>query len=416
MNYRKIWSRKKPASKTLWLLTAVVLMLIFSQHAFASTAANTTITNTVTVSFDDSVGNPQIDVDASTTVTVTLVAAAPTLNSPPNIDPTTEGALNPLTYIISSNANGPDTYTLGELSVDDANLSAPVMVNNAPANPIALGATTLAVAAVLNDPTITVPYDGTNDTIVNGIAVNDWIVIGTDVYQVTIIAETPASNSATLTLDNLIATAAAVGTIVGEQVTFTLDVTTGTLSAGSNGNHTITMTATSVADNSQSTPQATATIITVRRPELTVGKFVRNVSQPAMTGSGASASDGTNQYWPTGITGEPGDILAFLIVVQNPAGSGQATDVIIEDQIPPFTAYVAGSMLLDDGLGPFNPVTDVDTDSDAGEYDGTAGSETVWIYAGSGGTGTSGAPYGDGTGGTLNGGETTRGVFRVTIQ
>lgn len=423
MKTRKEWSRKKVASKAIWMLAVAVFMLLNTQQAFASTAANTNITNTVTVTFNDTADNPQTPITAFTTVTVTLVAAAPTLNSPGNVDPALGNTLIPLTYVISSNANGPDTYTLSSVSVNN-NLSAPAMALNPLVNPIPLGGTTLAVAAAISDTTITVPYDGTSDGVVNGIGADDWFVIGSDpvAYQVLSIVEDSAGNTATLTLYAVtpIANIAPVGTIVGEQVTFALDVTTGNVSSGSNGTHTITATATSDT-GSLATPQATPTIITVRRPELTVSKYVRNVSVPAMTGNAPTASDGTFTYYTSGITGVPGNELAYMIVVTNPANSGSATDVIIQDPIPLYTNYVAGTMQLDMGTGAFAAVTDNESDSDAGEYDDTPGSEGVWIYAGTGGTcGNSANTSGDGVGGTLSLDLTndvvTRGIFHVRIQ
>ena len=154
MKNRKRWSRKKPVRKILWLLTAVVLTLIFSQHAFASTAANTTITNSVTVTFDNAAGVAQTAVNATATVIVNLVAAVPTLSSPASIDPATESTLNVLTYTITGNANGADAYTLSTTNTNDANLSAASLVVNGGAadsgNPVvktAINPTTMAAIA-----------------------------------------------------------------------------------------------------------------------------------------------------------------------------------------------------------------------------------------------------------------------------
>lgn len=436
MNYRKIWIRKKPARKLLWLLTAVVLMLILSQQALASTAANTTITNSVTVTFDNTAGVPQTAVNATATVIVNLVAAAPTLDSPGSVDPATENSLYVLTYTITGNANGEDAYSLSTVNAPNNLNPASLVVNGGAAGSgdpvlganITLGGTTLAADAQLTDTSITVPYDSNADGdagSTNGITAGDTIMIGGNPYVVAPggISENAGTNLTTINLVGAIAgTAGNIGDVVGERTTFTVDATTSTVIAGGSGFYSLSTTAASLADPAETTTQVTATLITVWRPLLTVAKYVQNVDSPVAgggptislnTGGGAGLQD----YYTQGVTGLPGERLEYVVVVTNPAGSGAASDVIIEDQIPPFTAYLPGSMRLDPGSGTFAAVTDVETDTDAGEYNGTLGSETVWIYAGTGGADTgAGTTYGDGTGGTINGGITSHGVFRVTIQ
>ncbi|MCI0505626.1 MAG: hypothetical protein L0Z73_05895, partial [Gammaproteobacteria bacterium] len=79
--------------------------------AFATTAANTVITNQATVNYDDSNGNAQVAINASVDVTVNLVEAAPLLSAP--TDQTTfSGTAIDYTYTITTNANGPDVYNL----------------------------------------------------------------------------------------------------------------------------------------------------------------------------------------------------------------------------------------------------------------------------------------------------------------
>lgn len=90
--------------------------------ALASTAANTAITNTATVHFNDAGGNPQTPITASATVTVTLVPSAVLLSSP--VDQTIAmGTSATLSYTITGTANGPDTYKLG-VTANASNLSA----------------------------------------------------------------------------------------------------------------------------------------------------------------------------------------------------------------------------------------------------------------------------------------------------
>ena len=78
------------------MMASVIVGLFIHQLALASTAANTTITNTVTVSFDDAADQSQTPVQASVSILVNLVASAPTLSSPADIDPSTETTANNL--------------------------------------------------------------------------------------------------------------------------------------------------------------------------------------------------------------------------------------------------------------------------------------------------------------------------------
>ncbi len=427
---------KKPA------IGAVVLFVFFcftATAAFASTAENTLITNSVTVSYEDAANSPQTDITVSATVTVSIVAAAPTISSPGSIDPTTENTLNVLTYTITGNANGDDGYDLSAANAFDANLAgtATLQVNGGVAGngdpvtgAITIGGTTLAADAAIGANTITVPYDNNADSdaaSTNSITAGDTIIIGTNPYVVAPggIVENAGANTTTITLvGNIAGTAGSIGDVVGERMTFIVNVTTSTLTGtNTSGNHTITTTATSQTSGTATVTQATPTVITVRRPLLTVTKYVANITSP-VAGGGASigpldtgGGGGPQTYYTQGVTGVPTDTLEYLIVVENPAGGGQANDVVIQDQIPMYTTYTAGSMLLDPGTGVFGGLSDSETNTDAGEYDPTSGSETVWIYAGSGGadTGTA-ATYGDGAGGSLTSGGTTRGVFQVTIN
>ncbi len=441
MNARSITLERFPRKRlsTALIMAAMMAACLFAlaPPASASTAANTTITNSVTVTFDNAAGVAQTAVNATATVIVDLVAAAPTLSSPASIDPATENTAYVLSYTITGNANGEDDYTLSTANGPNNINPASLIVNGGVAGSgdpvlgsnITLGGTTLAAAASIGAGQITVPYDSNADgdaSSTNGITDGDTIMVGGNPYVVAVggISENAGANLTTINLVGTIAgTPGSIGDVVGERATFTVDATTSTVIAGGSGFYTLSTTAASATVPGETTTQATNTLITVWRPLLSVAKYVQNVDSP-VAGGGSSIGPldvgggaGSQTYYSQGVTGVPGETLEYVIVISNPGGSGMASDVIIEDQIPPFTAYVAGSMLLDDGSGVFNSVTDVETDLDAGEYDGTPGSETVWIYAGSGGADSGAATtYGDGTGGTMNAGIDSRGVFRVIIQ
>ena len=106
---------------------------------------------------------------------------------------------------------------------------------------------------------------------------------------------------------------------------------------------------------------------------------------------------------------ENNDVLEYVIGIVNAAGSATATDVVISDPVPNFTAQT-GNIALDPGTGVFSNVA---TTADNGDF-AEADAVTVYIFAGSGGDDTT-AGVGSGTGGSLAASTTTYGAFRVTI-
>lgn len=384
---------------------------------YASTAANTTIRNTVTVSYTDAAAVAQTPVEASVDLTVNLVASAPTLSSPANVDPTTENTAVNLVYTITSTANGPDTYNFTSDDSrsnmnDDADITTPS---------ITLGATTLAADAVDGASFIVVPYDSDagNNAAVNGITAGDTILIGTVVYTVGVIdkAATLSNNTVEIPLTtNITGATVPTGSIVGEQATVIVVVTTDFITAGTSGTHTIETTATSTTDAGAATTQATATVITVRRPVLEVTKYVRNAT-PATTFNPVAAdiTVGGVDYYASGVSGNPGDTMQYLIVIDNSAaGAGIANNIVVSDPIPQFTSFVPASISLDDGSGTFAAQAEAVDSGSAAELD-ASGNGTVYVYAGAGGSDF--APgAGNGTGGTLQAGEISYVIFQVEID
>ncbi len=405
---------KKYSLATVSLVVAGML----PASVLASTAANTTITNTVTVNFEDAANVAQTPVQGSVDLTVNLVPSAPVLSSPADIDPTTENTANNLVYTITGTANGPDTYNFSS-SDTPSNMDANATFTTPSAT---LGGSTLAADAGIGDGFIVVPYDGDDsDDEVNGFVAGDTIVINNVAYTVGAIDEsaTLSNNTVQIPLTTNITTADVIGSIVGERTTVTVVATTDDITTGASGTHTVSTTATSAADAGTSTTQTTPTVITVRQPVLTVTKYVRNFSNPVV-GGGASVTIGADTWYTTGVNGRPTDIMEYLIVVDNTgAGGGVANDIVISDPIPQFTTFSAGTILLDaDGtavnLGAFVTQNETADDGDAAEFDAT-GNGTVYIYGGVGGDDTT-AGAGNGDGGSLNNGQISRAVFRVTID
>ena len=317
--------RKSPRSLNAALLILGAMALTASS-AVASTAANTVITNTATVNYNDAGGAAQTAVTASAAVTVSLVPSAVVLSSP---GPQTiaQGTSATLTYTITSTANGPDLYNLA--STATPNLVTAV-TPGLPPN-INLGGTTLAVAAAVGDPGITVPYDGVAGATVNGIGPGSTIVVGGNPYTVAAagVSKNAVTNTATITLTGPIATLGqGIGTVVGERKTFTATVASGTVTAGNTtGTQTVSTTATSASAPNPATTQGTATVITVQRPSLTVTKLVSTDNGTTFVASANAA---------------PGTVLIYKITATN-AGSTSATSVAFTDTLPAYLTYQPGT-------------------------------------------------------------------------
>lgn len=338
--------------------------------ALASTAANTAITNTATVHFNDAGGNPQTPITASATVTVTLVPSAVLLSSP--VDQTIAmGTSATLSYTITGTANGPDTYKLG-VTANASNLSA--VTPTFPAN-VTLGGTTLANPANPGDGSITVPYDGVAAlTSVNGIAPGATIVIGGNVYTVAAagIAKNSAANTATITLTSAITGTVAVpaGSVVGEQKTFTVTVPSGTVTSGNSGTQTVSTTATSTTTPNPATPQATPTVVTVNRPALSVQKLVSTDNGVTFLATGSAA---------------PNTVLIYKIIATN-SGSSAAQAVTFTDVVPAYLTYQGGSGKYATSSATTYAAATALTEGSGG-YTYTAGTSTIDFNPG-GATGT----------------------------
>jgi len=405
---------KPPGWKTrpiIAVLVIVVTMLVLQSNAFAATAANATITNTAAVSWLDGDGLNPANANASVSVTVNLLQATPTLSAPADAS-TASGTALDYTYTIRTNANGQDTYTLtdsfvsstGTYSSETTEIRDTAGGAGSIIGSVTLGATTAAAIANSGTAVITVPADGASDASINGIAAGDTLYIGTATYTVASITDN-ATGTSTITLTTNLAANVNVADLIAEQQTFYYRVTPVAIGSG-----TVTNTVTADDTVSAVATDTTVTTITLSAPSVTVTKYVRNVTTgTAGTGTPISydSGGGANNYYPTGVTGKPGDVLEYVIQVANAGSGGGATAVIITDPVPAYTTYVASSMTLD-GVA----LTDADADGDAGETDGT----TVYIYAGDTVGNDGAAGVGNGTGGTLTSGTTTRGSFQVTIQ
>jgi uncharacterized repeat protein (TIGR01451 family) len=309
-------------------LAALVMPNLAAAYSATGTAANTVISNTVTVNFNNASGTAQAPVTASATITVALVRANPTLNMPGDqaIDPNATAVYN---YTITANSNGPDNYTLAVPTVvnsaDFTSLSTGVLSTTTITN---LGSTIAAAAAAAGATAITVPSDGVADVIpsVNGIVAGDRVLIGATVYTVSSVTDN-ASGTSTINLGAGLAAAVALGDSIYEQQTFTLTVTPGTVGATTT-DQTITTTVTAQYNGSGSTV-SDITVTTVRVPNLTVAKAV-------------STDGATGGVYALTASSTPGSIVTYRITVTN-SGAGAANAVTITDPLSAYTAFNTGT-------------------------------------------------------------------------
>ncbi|MEN6473899.1 MAG: hypothetical protein ABFD81_07800 [Syntrophaceae bacterium] len=367
-------------------LLLAFLVLFVPQTVQASTASNTVIRNTVTVNYDDTAGSAMPEVTDSIDITVSLVAAAPTLSAP--IDQSTDPATNAVyNYTITSNANGPDTYTLStNIDSESAGISESTAVTD-PTPSIILGATTAAAAVASGNATITVPNDAASDASINGIEDGATVVIGGNAYTVDSVTDNGGTvgGTSTIVLTTNLTTDVSAGDLIYERKTFTMTVDPGTVSAAAN--QTITVTTTADGSGADATDQ---TVTTVNVASITVTKEV--------------SSDGTNWTGLNTMTFAPAATIYYRITVTN-GGSSNATAVVLTDAQPAYTTYVAGSARRATGAAvDYGDAGTVLTDADAGDdgydFNVTTGSTATYTI----GTLTPGA------------GSAVQLFFRVTVN
>jgi uncharacterized repeat protein (TIGR01451 family) len=342
------------------LALAALALALAAAEVRASTAANTTISNTATVSYNDAGGAPQTPVTATAQVTVTLVVSAPVFLTPtPPDQSVAQGTTTVLSYTITSKANGPDRYNLAAPATPSGMTAVTPTLS---VTYLDLGGTTLAAPAAVDDGYVTVPYDGAGGASVNGIGAGDTIVIGGAAYVVSSVTNKDAvANTARINLQSPITAGAAAGEIVGERGSFTVTVPSGTVSGAAPNTQTVDTTAAS---------QVNASIYATDQVVLTVVRPVLSVTKAFSTNAAADNAG----YANTG-NAAPSTTLIYKIIATN-GGATPASSVAFSDVIPAYLTYVTGSARY---------ATDPNTSYDAatqlpestGGYSYTAGTRTV---------------------------------------
>lgn len=352
------------------------------QTASANTAAKATILNTVTVNYTDLGGSGAYSSSAYVEVTVDLVSAKPTIEGTllSGQGPTDQyaqlGSTAVYDYYATNNSNGIDTITLNEVSTTPTNLTGvgatviSAITTGAAADNV-IGGTTLSGAQTINTGasfTITIPNDSYSAAPiasgVNGLLVDDWVVIDGYAFTITAIGASHANGNLTTTLTlnpvNPVAGTytGATGTQVGETGTFTVTVDLTGASITTPGGTTPQVDVTINGSTAGGTTTNDLTSTWVSAPNVVIAKYVRNVSTGTAGTGVASTPVGsvTSTYYPTGVIGAPGETLEYMVVVEN-TGDAYAEAVTVTDAVPLFTNLYASLELsgygANDAVAPY---------------------------------------------------------------
>lgn len=390
-------SIKATALKALAGGFALLALTVFAlpQSAHAILAANTQISNTASLSYNDGTGT-QTAAATPVVVTVALVSAAPSITSGPDQITAYSGtATTTDTFTITAGSNGPDTYTITVPSPTVTNTSGATLTPSVTS--VTLGATTVLSNS---GATITVPSDGASDSSVNGIAVGDTVVVNGTAYTVSGISDN-ATGTSTITLSSDPGTLTA-GTLIAERQSITVTVDPNNISTPGTSvtvENTITVTSGNGTGPALTCTDTVTNIFTNGAATLT--KYVRNVTA-AVTGT-TPYTYGSNTYYATGVTGKSGDVLEYVLVANN-SGTGSVSASVITDSLPTTYVTFSGTTVTYVNAGGSTSTPTIAAGDDIAVYS----SPTLSVNVGTGATSSAG--------GTIGAGETVRVLYQVTIN
>lgn len=356
--------------RTLLSSLALVVFAAFAipqaGHA-AGTAANAAIKNVVTVRYKDVAGTQDFTVVKNSVVTIALQKSALAVTGLlTDLERASGATANYTYYTLTSTANGADAYKVniafssptdvvgqtGDLYLFkyDVGTSALAQVGSSLGQ---INGTTITYAAPVDvsiGATSMIGWDGTDVLSVpggalNGIAAGSIVMVGSKgPFRVTgttsgaAATTTTAETYATITLtsydssDLTTVTVGDIGSTVGERVYLKVAVTA-SATAATVGTIVHTITTTDSAGTNVNTSGILTNTTSFLGTALTVTKLVANCGPAAYNGACAGASAAT-------LTGaKPGDVLEYTVTVQN-TGGGQANSVLVEDNVPVYTALV----------------------------------------------------------------------------
>ncbi len=258
-------------------------------------------------------------------------------------------------YTAVSTANGPDNYFLFLTSVFPENTDgAPTAIlrnlDGAVISSLTLGATAASGSMAVSQlgTWIPVPSDGVADNSINGIEAGDTVYVHGQVHSVASVEDDGTSASIVLAEEH--GSTINVGDMISEGASFEL-VVSGVTIADLENDATVgvLITATSEADNDQSTQDETLTTVYAPIPASTE-YWVRNVTNPNGEGDAGYATADESYYGTGGqVKASAGDELEYIIV-QSAGNTGDLNDVVITATMPMFTTYVGNSTHLNGEL------------------------------------------------------------------
>lgn len=442
---------------------ATILLLCGSQVLAAGTASNTQLQNTVTVNFNNAGGLAQTAVTAQVIISIELIKATPTItfstSTPTDLLTLSETQAVSLVFTVTTNANGPDDYKLNVSESALTNLGATTLVN--PTDVGILGATTIAAGYTINAGTgagagdclvaatgtctITVPNDDASGGDVNGFGFGDTVVFAggpvctvisvndTGGGNVTNLAGAAGTDFSQIVFDSCDGAGATLtlGQSVYERKNITALLTMGSiLTPPANGTTDIDVSAEPDAGGIASANVTTSLVVLAA--DLAVVKYVRNVNDPAQTGTDASPFDVLQfngaTYYRAGITAAPGEVLEYALLMINNGGAVQG--VVATDPSIPFTTYVvqasfgiqvyeaeditdtacvASNECVVTNTGTVTSNTD-DGLTTATDIGGVTGGGVITVYAGVGGD------ENPATGGTIDINKVSVVLYRLTVN
>lgn len=348
-------------SKMLVSLAFIISLSGYTNIAKAATGGGATIHNAATLTFNGGI------VTASVDVLVNTIASAPTIAVDRTAVDVFAGSVSRFTYTITNNSNGSDDFSLNASSLDaNVDAAAGLVISD---SSVTLGGSVTSRPSAAN--TVFIPAGSEQD-----FDVGDTVVINGNTFRIDAvtpgtIARTVGNNTtpetpSELTLSPLNgappigASDIPAGTQIGEQATFTVDVTAANPTVvGVNGTHTVDVSGTTTAvtagaggapvNFSTSAANGNQVIVTILAAQVTLSKEVRNVTQ---SGSFALSN----------VTAQPGDILEYRLTATATSGNGDATGNVLTDEVPEFTTYISGSTTLNgssiaDGSGASLPLS-----------------------------------------------------------
>jgi hypothetical protein len=336
--------------KTFAALVGLVGLLAASTSAWATTAANTQIVNTATLTFNGGSKN------ASVTVAVNLVPAQPTVllngatggytgvNTPVLAD----------SLVLTSNANGPATYhvtaAIGSGAQAPVNATGSTVVDGGGFD-VTLGAsvTTVGASNQSGGNTLVIPapdaahVTGSGATLtVNGIAANSTITFSTFTRTVSSIALN-GDGTYTITFNGSAITPVAAGTPVYEQKTVAgITALPGTVATLGSDIHVYAQALVTTGGVGQTASAWADNKWTTASPNVALTKYVRNLttsaSNPSTGGTTFTVNGTSSAYFTTGVTGKQDDVLEYVLFASNTSTTDDLTGTSLSDALP--TSYV----------------------------------------------------------------------------